>query len=159
MEAYTNPIGGSVYVRGLFYDIWQILEAKLNFSTILTKMKDGKSKGWSFIMQTVVEKKHDLFLAGNSLTESRAKILDQSFPIVLTSVRLIYLKQSASQGRFMVSWNSFLRHLKSLVFKCDDLASRTSKDLNLVLLPSSAFTQNLFKNQNLDKQINEFPKI
>ena len=107
MEAYTNPIGGSVYVRGLFYDIWQILEAKLNFSTILTKMKDGKSKGWSFIMQTVVEKKHDLFLAGNSLTESRAKILDQSFPIVLTSVRLIYLKQSTSQGRFMVLWNSF----------------------------------------------------
>ena len=74
MEAYTNPSGGSVYVRGLFYDIWQILEAKLNFSTILTKMKDGKSKGWSFIMQTVVEKKHDLFLAGNSLTESRQSL-------------------------------------------------------------------------------------
>ena len=74
VEAYTNPIVRSVYVRGLFYDIWQILEAKLNFSTILTKMKDGKSKGWSFIMQTVVEKKHDLFLAGNSLTESRQSL-------------------------------------------------------------------------------------
>ena len=74
VEAYTNPIGKSVYVRGLFYDIWQILEAKLNFSTILTKMKDGKSKGWSFIMQTVVEKEHDLFLAGNSLTESRQSL-------------------------------------------------------------------------------------
>ena len=37
-------------------------------------------------------KKHDLFLAGNSLTESRAKIVDHSFPIVPTSVRLIYLR-------------------------------------------------------------------
>ena len=33
-------------------------------------------------------------------------------------------------------------------FKCDELASRTSKDLNFILLPS-AFTQNLDKNQNL----------
>ena len=85
---------GSVFVRGLYYDIWQILERRLNFTTILTKMKDGKSKGWSVLMQTVVDRKNDLFLSGNSLTESRAKVVDFSFPIIPTSVRLIYLKDS-----------------------------------------------------------------
>ena len=57
-------------------------------------MKDGKSKGWSVLMQTVVDRKNDLFLSGNSLTESRAKVVDFSFPIIPTSVRLIYLKDS-----------------------------------------------------------------
>ena len=57
-------------------------------------MKDGKSKGWSVLMQTVVDKKYDLFLSGNSLTESRSKVVDLSFPIIPTSVRLIYLKDS-----------------------------------------------------------------
>ena len=57
-------------------------------------MKDGKSKGWSVLMQTVVDRKNDLFLSGNSLTESRAKVVDLSFPIIPTSVRLIYLKDS-----------------------------------------------------------------
>ena len=53
-------------------------------------------------------KLHNCKIGRNScFFESRAKILDQSFPIVLTSVRLIYLKQSASHGRFMVLWNSF----------------------------------------------------
>ena len=45
-------------------------------------------------MQTVVDRKNDVFLSGNSLTESRAKIVDFSFPIIPTSVRLIYLKDS-----------------------------------------------------------------
>ena len=40
-------------------------------------------------------------------------------------------------------------------FKCDELASRTSKDLNLSsFLPR--LRQNHDKNQNLDKQINSF---
>ena len=54
----------------------------------------GKSKGWSVLMQTVVDKENDVFLSGNSLTESRSKIVDFSFPIIATSVRLIYLKDS-----------------------------------------------------------------
>ena len=54
----------------------------------------GKSKGWSVLMQTVVDRKHDVLLSGNSLTESRAKLVDLSFPIIPTSVRLIYLKDS-----------------------------------------------------------------
>ena len=45
-------------------------------------------------MQTVIDRKHDVFLSGNSLTESRAKLVDLSFPIIPTSVRLIYLKDS-----------------------------------------------------------------
>ena len=57
-------------------------------------MKDGKSKGWSVLMQTVVDRKNDVFLSGNSLTESRAKVVDFSFPIIPTSVRLIYFKDS-----------------------------------------------------------------
>ena len=76
----------------MYYDIWQILEKRLNFSTILTKLEDGKKKGWDALIQTVAYKKYDLFLAGNSLTESRAKIVDHSFPIIQTSVRLIYLR-------------------------------------------------------------------
>ena len=48
-----------------------------------------------------------------------------------------------------------------LVFKCNELASRTTKDLNFLsfLLPSP-LRQNLDKNQNLDKQRipKEFPK-
>ena len=54
----------------------------------------GKSKGWSVLMQTVIDRKHDVLLSGNSLTESRAKLVDLSFPIIPTSVRLIYLKDS-----------------------------------------------------------------
>ena len=54
----------------------------------------GKSKGWSVLMQTVADRKHDVLLSGNSLTESRAKLVDLSFPIIPTSVRLIYLKDS-----------------------------------------------------------------
>ena len=57
-------------------------------------MEDGKSKGWSALMQTVADRKYDLFLAGNSLTESRSKIVDHSFPIISTSVRLAYLRDS-----------------------------------------------------------------
>ena len=41
------------------------------------------------------------------------------------------------------------------IFKCVELSSRTSKDLNFVLLPSP-LRQNLDKNQNLEKQINSF---
>ena len=44
---------------------------------------------------------------------------------------------------------------RGFLFKCHELASRTSKDLNFVLLPC-ALRQNLDKNQNLDKQINSF---
>ena len=49
--------------------------------------------------------------------------------------------------------------IKILFVKCNELASRTSKDLILssFLLPSSlslCWRQNLDKNQNLDKQIN-----
>ena len=51
---------------------------------------------------------------------------------------------------------SFSEYLDMDLFKCDELASRTSKDLNFFLFPSSPFTQNLDKNQNLDKQINSF---
>ena len=68
-------------------------------------MEDGRSKGWSDLIQTVADKKYDLFLAGNSLTESRAKIVDHSFPIVPTSVRLIYLRNpnSATSGSWLTS--------------------------------------------------------
>ena len=53
---------------------------------------------------------YDLFLAGNSLTESRAKIVDHSFPIILTSVRMIYLRhsESASDSSTWVYTQSFL---------------------------------------------------
>ena len=44
---------GPVFVKGLYYDIWQILERRLNFSTKITKLKDGKSKGWSVLIGTV----------------------------------------------------------------------------------------------------------
>ena len=64
--------------------------------------KNGKNKGQKSNCAMLMCK-----IGRNSCFESRAKILDQSFPIVLTSVRLIYLKQSASHGRFMVLWNSF----------------------------------------------------
>ena len=40
--------------------------------------------------------------------------------------------------------------------KCDELASRTSKDLNSCPSFFLALPQNLDKNQNLDKQINSF---
>ena len=58
----------------------------------------------------VAAKKYDLFLAGNSLTESRAKIVDHSFPIILTSVRMIYLRhsESASDSSTWVYTQSFL---------------------------------------------------
>ena len=58
----------------------------------------------------VTAKKYDLFLAGNSLTESRAKIVDHSFPIILTSVRMIYLRhsESASDSSTWVYTQSFL---------------------------------------------------
>ena len=51
---------------------------------------------------------------------------------------------------------SFSEYLDMELFKCNELASRTSKDLNFFLFPFSPFTQNLDKNQNPDKQIHFF---
>ena len=51
-EAFVQQ-NGSVFVRGLYYDIWQILERRLNFTTILTKMKDGK---FAFIFKIFTSK-------------------------------------------------------------------------------------------------------
>jgi hypothetical protein len=48
-----------------------------------------------------------------------------------------------------------------MLFKCDELASRTSKDLNLSSFLPSLLRQNLDKNQNLDKHSSQniSPKI
>ena len=52
-----------------------------------------REDNWSGMINSVVDKKHDILLSGNSLTEYRSRIVDLSFPIVPTSIRLIYTRR------------------------------------------------------------------
>ena len=81
---------GNLEIEGLYNDIWKVIEKRLNFSTLITKMKEDN---WSGMINSVVDKKHDILLSGNSLTEYRSRIVDLSFPIVPTSIRLIYTRR------------------------------------------------------------------
>ena len=82
-------------IEGFYYDVWQVLENRLNFTTSVTK--SSVSSGiWSSMMKSVKAQEYDLVLTGNSQTARRAKTLDFSFAITPSTLRMFYLRDSES---------------------------------------------------------------
>ena len=82
-------------VDGLYYDIWQVLQSRLNFTTSVTK-SSVPSGIWSSMTNSVKQKEYDLVLTGNSQTWSRSKFVDFSFAITPSTLRMFYLRDSES---------------------------------------------------------------
>ena len=82
-------------VDGLYYDIWQVLQSRLNFTTSVTK-SSVPSGIWSSMTNSVKRKEYDLVLTGNSQTWSRSKFVDFSFAITPSTLRMFYLRDSES---------------------------------------------------------------
>ena len=82
-------------IEGFYYDVWQVLQSRLNFTTSITK-SSVTSGIWSSMMDSVKRKEYDLVLSGNSQSFSRSKIVDFSFPLTLSTLRMIYLRDSES---------------------------------------------------------------
>ena len=82
-------------VDGLYYDIWLVLQSRLNFTTSVTK-SSVPSGIWSSMTNSVKRKEYDLVLTGNSQTWSRSKFVDFSFAITPSTLRMFYLRDSES---------------------------------------------------------------
>ena len=82
-------------IEGFYCDIWQVLQSRLNFTTTVTK-SSVTSGTWSSMSNSVSRKEYDLVLSGNSQSFSRSKIVDFSFPMTLSTLRIIYLRDSES---------------------------------------------------------------
>ena len=61
---------GKILIEGFYYDIWTILEKRLNFSTSITASKVGQSDTIDYVR----DKKFELLIGGNSLTKDRSKL-------------------------------------------------------------------------------------
>ena len=48
------------------------------------------------MIASLIDGKHDVLLSGNSLTYSRSKLVDFSFPFTSSTVRMIYLRNTES---------------------------------------------------------------
>ena len=79
----------------------------MNFSTNITKIGDDVSSKWTTMINAVANKEYDLLLSGNSQTGSRAKLVDFSFAIIPTSLRIIFMKGRDS-ANWLVYFNAFL---------------------------------------------------
>ena len=95
-------------IEGFYYDVWQVLQSRLNFTTSVTK-SSVTSGIWSSMMNSVKRKEYDLVLSGNSQTWSRAKFVDFSFPMTLSTLRMFYLRDSESMNLslYINSFHSF----------------------------------------------------
>ena len=82
-------------IEGFYYDVWQVLQSRLNFTTSVTK-SSVTSGIWSSMMNSVKRKEYDLVLSGNSQTWNRAKFVDFSFAITPSTLRMFYLRDSES---------------------------------------------------------------
>ena len=82
-------------IEGFYYDVWQVLQSRLNFTTTVTK-SSVTSGIWSSMSNSVSRLEYDLVLSGNSQSFSRSKIVDFSFPLTLSTLRMIYLRDSES---------------------------------------------------------------
>ena len=80
-------------IEGFYFDVWQVLQSRLNFTTSVTK-SSVTSGIWSSMINSVYRNEYDLLLSGNSQSFSRAKIVDFSFPLTLSTLRMLYLRDS-----------------------------------------------------------------
>ena len=108
MSETTNYGNGTTTVKGLYYEIWKIVEKRLNFTTKVDIIQQDLPDKWNKMIGNVSARNYDLLLSGNSLTETRSKLVDFSFPLILTTVRLFYIKESHGTD-WLVYLKSFLK--------------------------------------------------
>ena len=94
---------GRIQVKGMYYDVWEALEKRLNFTTKITKI----GSKWPTMINYVANQDYDLVLTGNSQIPSRSKTVDFSLNIVPTSLRLFYVKSTAGTSNWFVYFKSF----------------------------------------------------
>ena len=99
---------GTTLIKGMYSEVWKVLEQRLNFTTDVTKVVCGNCSKYTVMKNAVANNEYDLALTGNSLTHSRSKTFDFSYPIVPTSLRLFYVKSSAGSSHWFVYFESFL---------------------------------------------------
>ena len=83
---------------GYVMDVMEYLKNQMNFTLNLTYVK-----GWSNIVNLIHEKKFELGCTGFSHTLSRSKLVDFSFPMAATSLRMFYARDPK-----VVNWNLFI---------------------------------------------------
>ena len=103
----SNNQDYSVQIKGLYWDIWNDISQQLNFSTNVTKLKIPSGK-WSAMVNQLKNKTFDLILTGNSQTPERSTFTDFSFAITLSSLRLIYRRNSHESTNWVLYSKSFL---------------------------------------------------
>ena len=84
--------------EGYVMDVMEYLKNQMNFTLNLTYVK-----GWSNIVQLIHEKKFELGCTGFSHTLSRSKLVDFSFPMAATSLRMFYARDPK-----VINWNLFI---------------------------------------------------
>ena len=97
---------GTTMIKGMYSDVWNVLEQRLNFTTVVSKMSRMRMR--ALINKGLPNKDYDLALTGNSLTYSRSKNFDFSFSIVPTSLRIFYVKSTAGSSNWFVYLKSFV---------------------------------------------------
>ena len=97
---------GKILVEGFHYDIWKTLEERLNMTTNITKL--SKDKPWGSMLESVMKKEYDISMNGNSLTQSRSHKVDFSFPLILSTLRLMYINRSSAKES-LAGWNLYLK--------------------------------------------------
>ena len=97
---------GTTMIKGMYSDVWNVLEQRLNFTTVVTKVSRIRLR--ALINKGLPNKDYDLALTGNSLTYSRSKNFDFSFSIVPTSLRIFYVKSTAGSSNWFVYLKSFV---------------------------------------------------
>ena len=113
-------VSNETKIQGFYYDVWQVLQTRLNFTTTITK-SSVTSGTWASMMTSVQNQEYDLILSGSSLTASRAETMDFSFAIVQSTLRMVHLRDSESFNWSLyinsfqyISWAGILSSLLSL---------------------------------------------
>ena len=82
---------------GYVMDVMEYLKNQMNFTLNLTYVK-----GWSNIVNLIHEKKFELGCTGFSHTLSRSKLVDFSFPMAATSLRMFYARDPT-----VINWSLY----------------------------------------------------
>ena len=101
-HTYNNRI--IYHPHGMIYDIMEILSNRLNFTVIYSPAK--KNCSWSHIVKSVSNGQYDFTNNIMQLTFHRSKIVDLSFEIIESSLRLYYPRK-VNEIKWLVYLKSF----------------------------------------------------
>ncbi|XP_045123554.1 glutamate receptor ionotropic, kainate 4-like [Portunus trituberculatus] len=101
--------GGKTQLKGVFFELWTILQGRLNFTYEWKRSPDGEwgvvapDGSWSGMIGQLVRGDADVIVGSVDFTSERARAIDFVVPIVYSSFRLLVRQPTSPIG----GWSSY----------------------------------------------------